>query len=212
MPTISKSRDTTPLEFLRNEIARRTWWSVLCLERYRLHRSMFIAFLLLKFYYTDPTISCRTVSICLGRPMAVDDKDCCCELPLDVSDEALERYCQDSSRDARVLHDALPPLTGFLAFARLCQISVRIQQLGSPLRLRKLASPNLQKTRKYLSRVASLDQALRNWLETLPDSVRFSANAVDQRAGGDSRLVMCVIIFILHAGSLLNLFRLVHPR
>ena len=138
--------------------------------------------------------------------MAVQERDCFCELPLDLSDEDLDRHCSSKGKSFVAL-GRRRPLTGFLCFARLCQLSGRIQQLGSPLRLRRPSSHNAEKTAKYLSRVSAHHQALREWLNTLPDNVRFFSNNFDATVAVDSSLVMSVLIAIVHAGSLLNLYR-----
>ncbi|KAH8895557.1 hypothetical protein GQ53DRAFT_715269 [Thozetella sp. PMI_491] len=170
------------VELLRQQIAARTWWSVYTLD--------------------------RSVSICLGRPAAIDDGDCSCDLPFDMSDEDLYRECSHPMIGSTLQsRDATSPLTGFLSFARLCHIAGKIQKLGTPARLRQLKSLSPERARKYLARMSLLDRQLRRWLETLPDSIRFSANEIDRGAGADPGLVMCVIIFIVHAGSLLNLYQ-----
>lgn len=60
-----------------------------------------------------------------------------------------------------------------------------------------------------MAQVASYDKSLGTWLEGLSDEIRFSANALGGGAVGSVDLTMCVIIFIVHAGSLLNLYRYV---
>ncbi|KAI8316050.1 putative transcriptional regulatory protein [Colletotrichum sp. SAR11_59] len=153
----------------------------------------------------------RITSICLGRPMAVQDDDCDCALPMDMKDEDFEPYYLKS----RTYHAAkvdIPSegpciMSGFLAFARLSRLAGKIQHLDSPLNLRKVASADSAKTQRFLSRVDTYDQALRNWLASLPPHIQFSANSMEKSPGGDPALVMCVIIFILHAGSLFNLYR-----
>ncbi|KAF4871698.1 Transcriptional activator protein acu-15 [Colletotrichum siamense] len=183
-PELAESRHA---EFLRLQVSRRIWWCVYTLD--------------------------RITSICLGRPMAVQDDDCDCELPMDMKDEDFEPYYLKS----RTYHPAkvdIPSegpciMSGFLAFARLSRLAGKIQHLNSPLNLRKLASADSAKTQRFLSRVDTYDQALRNWLASLPPHIQFSANSMEKSPGGDPALVMCVIIFILHAGSLLNLYRYV---
>jgi hypothetical protein len=195
--------DHTPSAVLQRQISRRLWWCVYSLD--------------------------RVVSICLGRPFAVDDRDCACDLPWDLSDEDLQRQCraqaqaQAHARSARSAADPpsvtsidppLPPppsspMTGFIAFARLCRIAGKIQRLGSPSSLLGLsASSGNNKARLLAARVVALDRDLREWLDNLPDSIRFSANQEINAAGpgSDPSLVMCVIIFMMHAGSLLNLY------
>ncbi|KAF0331895.1 fungal specific transcription factor domain-containing protein [Colletotrichum asianum] len=172
-------------EFLRLQVSRRIWWCVYTLD--------------------------RITSICLGRPMAVQDDDCDCALPMDMKDEDFEPYYLKS----RTYHAAkvdIPSegpciMSGFLAFARLSRLAGKIQHLDSPLNLRKVASADSAKTQRFLSRVDTYDQALRNWLASLPPHIQFSANSMEKSPGGDPALVMCVIIFILHAGSLFNLYR-----
>lgn len=133
--------------------------------------------------------------------MAAQDADCHCELPLDVSDDELDSMCRASQSSPQNTRAATTPMTGFLAYARLCQIGGKIQQLYSPSRIRDIAIPG--KAKKFLRSVASLDKSLNEWLASLPDEIRFSANALER----GPNLTMCVIMFIVHAGSLLNLYR-----
>ncbi|KAL1872321.1 hypothetical protein VTK73DRAFT_1552 [Phialemonium thermophilum] len=169
-------------DILRQQIARRVWWSIYSLD--------------------------RVISICLGRPMAAIDEDCDCDFPLDMSDEQLDLFARRSHQ-----MESLPPLppppsatTGFIAFSRLCRIAGKIQRLHSPKRLRELASDDVNKRRRFLARIVALDKPLNTWLESLPDEIRFSANALRSGPTGTVDLTMCVIIFIVHAGSLLNLY------
>ncbi|KAL0776089.1 hypothetical protein CaCOL14_007376 [Colletotrichum acutatum] len=97
-------------------------------------------------------------------------------------------------------------MSGFLAFAKLCQLAGKIQEFSSPLKLQKIASADAEKTHKFLARVDAHDQALRKWLESLPGDIQFSANRKN-KSHGDISMVHCVITFFLHAGSLINLYR-----
>jgi hypothetical protein len=135
--------------------------------------------------------------------MAASDEDCDCQLPLDMSDDRLESYPRE------VPQDGSSGTTGFIALSRLCRIAGKIQQLHSPRHLRDLASNNEGKRRGFLAKVAALDRSLTSWVESLPDEIRFSANALGNGPKGSVDLTMCVIIFIVHAGSLLNLYRYV---
>lgn len=148
--------------------------------------------------------------------MAVHDNDCDCELPLDKKDEDFEPHHTKSKPNrppkADIQSDGPCIMSGFLAFARLSRLAGKIQHLNSPLNLRKLASADSDKTQSFLSRVDTYDQALRNWLASLPPHIQFSANSMEKSPGGDPALVMCVIIFVLHAGSLLNLYRYISLR
>ncbi|KAJ3543343.1 hypothetical protein NM208_g3627 [Fusarium decemcellulare] len=156
------------------EISRRIWWSVYCLD--------------------------RVTSICLGRPMAANDSDCCCALPLPVADEELE-----AASSQPVIFDERPtsalPLSGFLAFARLCQIFGRIQSLQAPSQIASLGTTEGQRRMAKLAK--RIEEALEHWLTSLPDDIRFSANNLDRGLN----LTMCVIVFVIHAGSLVNLYR-----
>ncbi|KAH8668463.1 fungal-specific transcription factor domain-containing protein [Xylariales sp. PMI_506] len=159
---------------IRQQMSRRIWWSIYCLD--------------------------RVTSICLGRPMAAHDADCHCDLPLDIDDDHLEEKAEVPLSGSQP-RSGTTPMTGFLAFARLCRIGGKIQELYSPSRIRETAVRG--KTRRFLRSVAALDKALNEWLVGLPDAIRFSANALDR----GPNLTMCVIMFIVHAGSLLNLYR-----
>lgn len=143
--------------------------------------------------------------------MAAQDDECDCELPLDKKDEDFEpQYTKSkphSPPKADIPSEGPCIMSGFLAFARLSRLAGKIQCLNSPLNLRKLASADSDKTQRFLSRVDTYDQALRSWLGSLPPHIQFSANSMEKSPGGDLALVMCVIIFVLHAGSLLNLYR-----
>ncbi|KAK1657541.1 fungal-specific transcription factor domain-containing protein [Colletotrichum godetiae] len=172
-------------EFALQEHSRRVWWCVYTLD--------------------------RITSICLGRPLAVQDEDCHCELPSDVKDEDIV----SGIKIPRAIDEeaTMSPMSGFLAFARLCRLAGRIQGFSSPLKLRKIASADADKTHRFLARVDAHDQALRKWLESLPGEIQFSANRKNKKHG-DISMVHCVITFFLHAGSLINLYRyfLNYPR
>ncbi|KZL87105.1 zn 2cys6 transcription factor [Colletotrichum incanum] len=167
-------------EFSKLQISRRVWWCVYTLD--------------------------RITSICLGRPMAVQDEDCDCELPLDMRDDDVGSYHNNQEKIHVGGRGPSSPMSGFLAFARLCRLSGKIQQFSSPLKLRNLASADADRTQKFLARVDAYDQVLRKWLESLPGDIQFSANRMDKGYGNIS-MVNCVTIFFLHAGSLINLYR-----
>ncbi|KXH37286.1 hypothetical protein CNYM01_01299 [Colletotrichum nymphaeae SA-01] len=135
---------------------------------------------------------------------SVKDEDCYCELPLDVRDEDVMPGIK--SGHAVDEEATTSPMSGFLAFAKLCQLAGKIQEFSSPLKLRKIASADAEKTHRFLARVDAHDQALRKWLESLPEEIQFSANRKN-KSHGDISMVHCVITFFLHAGSLINLYR-----
>ncbi|KAI3556117.1 hypothetical protein CABS02_03826 [Colletotrichum abscissum] len=146
----------------------------------------------------------ETTSICLGRPLAVKDEDCYCELPLDVRDEDVISGIK--SGHAVDVEATTSSMSGFLAFAKLCRLAGKIQEFSSPLNLQKIASADAERTHRFLARVDAHDQALRKWLESLPGEIQFSANRKN-KSHGDISMVHCVITFFLHAGSLINLYR-----
>jgi hypothetical protein len=141
--------------------------------------------------------------------MAAHDEDCDWELPLNMSDEQLERQFSSSTiqRDPYIPPLDPPSITGFLAFTRLCRISGKVQQLSTPHRLRELTSSDPDRSSRFLARVSAYDQSLQDWIDNLPDSIRFSANKSSSETSGGQDLIMCVVSFIVHAGSLLNLYR-----
>ena len=55
------------------------------------------------------------------------------------------------------------------------------------------------------SQTEALNSQLQQWLQNLPDVVKFSANRSDE--DGRLHLTMCIITFILHAASIINLQR-----
>lgn len=141
--------------------------------------------------------------------MAAHDEDCDWELPLNMSDEQLERqFGSPNSQEPTYISPLDPPsITGFLAFTRLCRISGKIQQLGTPHRLRELTSSDATRSARFLTRVSAYDRSLQDWIDNLPDSIRFSADKASNETSGGQDLIMCIVSFIVHAGSLLNLYR-----
>lgn len=152
----------------------------------------------------------RVMSICLGRPFAARDEDCRCSLPANLRDEEYLTFIANQSEPSnpstsKEIEEM--PLTGFLAFARLCRIAGMCESLNSPSRIRILASSDTSKVRRYVARARKCEKVLEKWLASLSDEFRFSANAVDTDYSQTPELTMCVIAFIMHAGLLLNLYR-----
>ncbi|KAF5007384.1 hypothetical protein FDECE_6270 [Fusarium decemcellulare] len=144
----------------------------------------------------------RVTSMCLGRPMAADDEDCYCDIPQSLSDEALEACQQDGHPPQTPQVETSSPMMPFVAFAQLCRIGGRIQRLYSPSGIMRLRDP--KNAKRFLHSVESLQKLLDKWLADLPDDIRFSANVPNH----GPNLTMCVIMFIAHAGFLLNLYQL----
>jgi hypothetical protein len=149
------------------------------------------------------------MSICLGRPFAVQDEDCRCALPLNRRDEDILAFCTDEEKPSnlgvsqRIEHR---PLTGFIAFSRLCCIAGQCESLDSPSHTYDLALPNPSKLRRYMTKAHACDKDLQAWLESLPDEFRFSANSLDTDYSRSPGFTMCVIAFIVHGGSLLKMY------
>lgn len=144
----------------------------------------------------------RVLSHCLGRPVGVEDSDCDCEIPLDMDDYQLEEYCKQSQPIGLTTHGP-SSLTGFIVFSQLSQISGRISRLMNLPSLRRNKS-NAVKARKFRQRIRDLDTELSNWLQNVPDVIKFSANNTENAS---PHLKMCVVSYIFHAACVINLHR-----
>ncbi|RSL64574.1 hypothetical protein CEP53_004012 [Fusarium sp. AF-6] len=173
-PPQDPTRDPV-VSLLEAEVSRRIWWSIYCLD--------------------------RVTSVCLGRPTAANDSDCSCALPRSILDEELVAALGHSEGLNEGPASSKSPLSGFLAFTQLCQISSRIQHLQAPARLASLNSP--QGRRRMVRSANEIEKSLDDWLDGLPDEIRFSANTLDR----GPTLTMSILVFVIHAGSLLNLYR-----
>ncbi|KAL4791222.1 hypothetical protein BDV19DRAFT_401511 [Aspergillus venezuelensis] len=139
-----------PAEYIEAQVARCTWWSVF-------------------------TLDCL-MSTCLGRPMATDEADCCCDLPFDISNEDLETYGLPNPSPSQLPSSS--PMTGFLAFTRLCRIAARVHRFYSSNRIRGrdgLVTGN-EDWSTLLPTLDGFVRELDDWLQELPDGIRFSAN------------------------------------
>ena len=164
-------------EVLKEELCRRVWWSVYGLD--------------------------RLLSVCLGRPMGVEDDDCDCEMPLDMDDVGLEAYGKETPSETPSL--GASRMTGFIAFCRLCRIAGKISRTINPLRISRMCQNRGQNTATQLMKsIRELDFELSEWLENIPDAIKFSANSSDSES---PHLTMCIITYILHAGCTVNLHR-----
>ncbi|GKZ30303.1 hypothetical protein AbraIFM66950_008639 [Aspergillus brasiliensis] len=129
------------------------------------------------------TLDCLT-SICLGRPMAANLDDCCCELPSAEGDTS--------------------PMAGFVAYTQLCKIAAEVHHLhGSSPERGGSWTERWQRLRPTVDRLVGM---LEHWLQDLPDEIRFSANQIQQ----GPNLTMCFIVFILHSATIMNLYRYDH--
>ena len=166
-------------EVLKEELCRRVWWSVYDLD--------------------------RLLSICLGRPMGVEDDDCDCEMPLDMDDIGLEAYCKESPHNSTHIFSQASRMSGFLAFSRLCRIAGKISRTVNPLRISRMCQNRQERNSTQLQKsIKELDSELSEWLESVPDAIKFSVNNNDSES---PHLTMCIISYILHAGCTINLHR-----
>jgi hypothetical protein len=135
--------------------------------------------------------------------MGVEDADCDCEMPLDMSDTELEIHCQNPPNVS-----SEPPtgsLTGFIVFSSLCQIAGQIVRSISTLQINRLRQkPGSLGAGELLRTIRKLDKELAEWLHQVPDTIKFSANRPDLK---NSHLAMCVISYMVHAGCVINLHR-----
>ncbi|RDW94073.1 uncharacterized protein DSM5745_01395 [Aspergillus mulundensis] len=171
----------SPTEYVEAQVARCTWWSVF-------------------------TLDCL-MSICLGRPMATDEADCCCDLPFDISNEDLEHGIPPAPSINSHLSSTSSPMTGFLALTRLCRIAARVHRFYSSNRIRGRDSTLSDDWTHLLPTLDGFVRELDEWLQKLPNEIRFSANLTQS----GPNLTMCVIVFILHSGTIMNLYRFVLP-
>lgn len=173
----------------------------------RVHRRQVSGILPAELY--RKLITARVMSICLGRPFAAQDEDCRCALPVNMRDKGMLAFCTNPQGPLNLgvsqrIEDL--PLTGFIAFSRLCSIAGRCESLSSLSSTRNLTLSDRLKVRRYMSKAHPCDKALQGWLESLPDEFRFSANALDDDYSRSPGFTMCVIAFIVHGGSLLKMY------
>lgn len=140
--------------------------------------------------------------------MATDEAECCCELPFDISNEDLEHGIPPLPAELKNPSDLpLPssPMTGFLAFTRLCRIAARIHRFYSTNRIRGRDATLItgEDWNTLLPTLNGFVRELDEWLQELPNEIRFSANLTQS----GPNLTMCVIVFILHSGTIMNLYR-----
>lgn len=148
--------------------------------------------------------------------MAANDGDFRCTLPLPFRDEDLEiSFSQGWSLDNQPISSS--PLSGFLDFSRLCQISGQVQSLQAPSEIRDLGNKTGQ--RRVMDLALDQEKSLDEWLKNLPDSLRSSdkyAYSMPSRHITDhhetlvdsrTKPEMSIQGLILHAGTLIALYR-----
>ncbi|EWY83518.1 hypothetical protein FOYG_13326 [Fusarium oxysporum NRRL 32931] len=164
----------SPADSIEVELSRRIWWSIYCLD--------------------------RIVSVCLGRPMAANDSDCCCALPLPLGDEEVDTlYSLEGTLD----HDMNPrsAVSGFLDLIGLCKVSGEVQSIQSPTEIRDLGTKVGQK--RVMDLALGQEKSLDIWLKDLPEHLQSSESIMS--AGSKSEL--SVQSLIIHDGTLVALYQ-----
>ncbi|OAQ59150.2 fungal specific transcription factor domain-containing protein [Pochonia chlamydosporia 170] len=163
--------DDNMTEPVAREQGRRTWWTV-------------------------ATLDC-ILSLCLGRPMIGLDLSNTCPLPMDLIDEDLEAYAENPEGDDFPSSDTAP-LVGFIAFARLCVIFMKIYRLHQQERhnrqTRNIKRRQLARTKRQLLR------KLEEWKTKLSSSVAFSSHESCTTASAAHR-AMSVIISVVYSAA-----------
>lgn len=161
-------------------------------------------------------IKSRILSICLGRPMAIEDADCDCEIPLDMDDSELEIFCRsDNTRNASLRRSvsgtpSSSGLGGFLSLLRLCQLSGKITRSVNYVHL-KQNRKGYKKAAEPMRLARELDLELESWLKNVPDPIAYLASSASSDSSGDVHLTMYIISYIVHAGCVINLHWYVFP-
>ncbi|ENH67190.1 Putative transcriptional regulatory protein C3C7.04 [Fusarium oxysporum f. sp. cubense race 1] len=172
--TVATASPRSPADSIEVELSRRIWWTIYCLD--------------------------RIVSVCLGRPMAANDSDCCCALPLPLGDEEVDTlYSLEGTLD----HDMNPrsALSGFLDLIGLCKVSGEVQSIQSPTEIRDLGTKVGQK--RVMDLALGQEKSLDIWLKDLPEHLQSSESIMS--AGSKSEL--SVQSLIIHDGTLVALYQ-----
>lgn len=146
--------------------------------------------------------SARVTSISLGRPMATEDGDCHCALPVLLTDDELARYPSATSPTSpSQTKFSVHPLTGFIAFCGLCRVAGRIQKLEVSSHVRP--SQTVRDHERILRSVQKLQRNLAQWQNSLPREFFPSSQA---KLTGSS-MTLSVLVSVVYAGSMLNIHR-----
>ncbi|KAM0751794.1 hypothetical protein T439DRAFT_379882 [Meredithblackwellia eburnea MCA 4105] len=141
----------------------------------------------------------RVLSISLGRPGGTHDDDCDTELPAEVDDEDLEAWSNG---------DPVQPstfMTGFMYLSKIYIVAgkiVRSAQSLSMLRNMDERGANSDSS-EIQSTIASLDRLLEDWVESLPDRVRYAANSDDH----PEMVALCLLAYLVYYSAVINLHR-----
>ncbi|KAL7766955.1 hypothetical protein ACKLNR_004871 [Fusarium oxysporum f. sp. zingiberi] len=168
----------SPADSIEVELSRRIWWSIYCLD--------------------------RIVSVCLGRPMAANDSDCCCALPLPLGDEEVDTlYSLEGTLD----HDMNPrsAVSGFLDLIGLCKVSGEVQSIQSPTEIRDLGTKVGQK--RVMDLALGQEKSLDIWLKDLPEHLQSSESHSASIMSAGSKSELSVQSLIIHDGTLVALYQ-----
>ena len=137
--------------------------------------------------------------MCLGRPLALNDRDCTCELPAGVNDEDLDAYFSAAAPPSEVT-EKVSPVAGFIAICKLSQLLGEVGNLVSMLHIHRLV-PSQRTLFRIHSIMQNLGGSLPAWVQRSSDSVHYSV----QHTSGGIDLTLCVVASILHSGALMIL-------
>ncbi|CVK95812.1 uncharacterized protein FMAN_13738 [Fusarium mangiferae] len=167
----------TPAASIEVEVCRRIWWSIYCLD--------------------------RITSICLGRPMAANDSDCSCALPLPLADEELDTlYNVEGTLDNGM--NQRSALSGFLDLIGLCKVSGEVQSIQSPSEISELGSKVGQK--RVMDLALGQERSLDIWLKDLPEHLQSSESYFISIMSAGSKSELSVQSLIIHDGTLVALY------
>lgn len=145
--------------------------------------------------------------MCLGRPMAVNDRDCTCEMPgVDGEDDTLAAGISVPMAKSITRLQASSPMSstraGFIVICKLCRLLGDVSNLVNSVQIRQQA-PSPKVLCRIQSRIQYIGRGSRPpWLQEAPDStVHYSIP--DAQRGID--LTLCVVASMLHSGALMSL-------
>ncbi|KAH8835782.1 fungal-specific transcription factor domain-containing protein [Flagelloscypha sp. PMI_526] len=134
----------------------------------------------------------RVLSISLGRPLATHDDDCTVEYPAEIDDSDLLSWSEDGDN---LSGDSY--MTGFFALLKIYKVAGRIARVVQSSRL---DDPDSQEAQTILS---SLDQDLAQWIDELPDKIRFA-----EKGTSNPRLLsLSISAFFVYYASIIILHR-----